>query len=804
MFRSFRLPLISPSAHFAFRSRLDLGKALTLLCLVFLACLLTTRPAHAQSEGDWTVTNQNGDTVSPDNDGSYGLSGTFSGTGTCTYPNDLDSDFQQACMPYSPEPTFSFEENALVLQGQVTNSIHDDEYQYWNGTTNEALNGTVKTNVSGTLVVIFKYAGTGTPPTYLNLLIKDTVVSGAESSSYSHNGYGPLFDSSDVSATFLASDDLGTNVSLVANPLFPYTWGPPVVGSHLVRYPVVNGEVRVSVTGQVSASLVDRVSFAPTGAAFYDENAIWNGEAGADGEIGLFATAQLPDLGTLNATYINKDLPTDSTYQAFPNHGPLYGGSVRFTSDELRLDASDPNPIAGTTYTWYGDGTAGSTPPTGPIWNMVIPPLPGVTTFECDVQVPGQLLPTIKTISAEIGIRTDDTILVGWIDPSGVTVPSGSAALASGVDLPVLAMFPPGAGSGLPGSDPNYPFVPIFTTAAIAALAANDDCIDWETTWPSHPYSQADKDYILNWMFKYAPNPDPTVTLSTLGTLDITNPYLPLPSLDNLDPYLPINTSSDFTCYAGYMDYDKYKAFLNDNHRYKLLNHFQVKYLVDPINPSKFKANSPYILQSAALVGGTVNPTGIPPDLAPVLDPLISLPGIEFYGASELLAAYANKTLFEPQAGPANGNIGEDPNQTLISQSNDGSPEIPAIRAFNTLMALDVQTPLYWQNIGSKITFTCGATGPKLIYENYPTYNWYGNGVLILPTFKQAANPAMHFFANAYPFGEYPSYGLPPQWPGGLPVIIDAPSYPTIPGGRNGIATTPCDGSSPTPAYTVP
>lgn len=160
--------------------------------------------------------------------------------------------------------------------------------------------------------------------------------------------------------------------------------------------------------------------------------------------------------------------------------------------------------------------------------------------------------------------------------------------------------------------------------------------------------------------------------------------------------------------------------------------------------------------------------------------------------------------LLDPQVGPANGVIGPVPATDHISQCNDGSPDILGVRAFNTLMGLDVPNPLFWQNIGSKITFKCGSAAPNFTYENYPTYYFYVNGIANGLN-RQAKTPQGHFYTNPYPFGTYPSYGLPPQFPWGAPVIPTlGPGFPTIPGGRNGVATTPGDASSSTPAYTQP
>lgn len=490
---------------------------------------------------------------------------------------------------------------------------------------------------------------------------------------------------------------------------------------------------------------------------------------------------KIPGYGSLNGTYINKDLPTNTTYQALPNPLVLYGGSVRSTSDELLLNAADPNPIPGTTYTWYAYGAGGyAPPPGGPIWNVVIPASSGIDTFQCLVQPPGAE-PTMKILNVEVGVRTDDTIMVGWIDANGVPISP------VGVDAPVVADLPPGLGTGKPGSDPLYPFNPVAATARLFALSQNNDFLDYLSLSPSQIYTQLDKDYILDWMFKYAPNPDPTPTLLALGSPDATDPT-------------GLSTTPDLTTHAGYMDYPKLQAYLADPHRFKLFNHFQVKYRVDAINPALFNG-PPTMLQQGAIVGATVNPTGLPPDFGPILNTLSQLPFPFNVGPIE--AAWANHTLLDPQAGPANGLIGPVPATDHISQCNDGSPEIPAIRAFNTLTGLGVANPLFWQNIGSKITFNCGVPAPTPINENYPTYYIYQNGLLV-KVVKQAKTPNGHFYANPYPFGTDPSYGLPPQGPGQIPMVPGLPCFPTIPGGRNGLATLPGDTSSSTPAYTVP
>lgn len=122
-----------------------------------------------------------------------------------------------------------------------------------------------------------------------------------------------------------------------------------------------------------------------------------------------------------------------------------------------------------------------------------------------------------------------------------------------------------------------------------------------------------------------------------------------------------------------------------------------------------------------------------------------------------------------------------------ISHVNDGSPEAPAIRAFNTLMALDEGSPKFWENIGSKITFTCGNTTPdQLTRQKYPTYWVYENGIE-KHTYLEDGHPQAEFHATPYPFGTAATFGL-----------VD------LPGGRNGDASSPADSTARTPDYVMP
>ena len=648
------------------------------------------------------------------------------------------------------------------------------------------INGSVTTNFSGTLEYFFKWVwnGSGAPttprPDHMMLLVKTSVAADAQVL------YGTSHLTSGLTATATASDSFGETAG-------PVTAASPTDG------PAHNGIVSARAGGMhpvralVNSFGVAGVSFKGGAVCFADNpisygtrtgsyTTVTNGPTEARPTAGVTASVTFSPEAPLNGLCINKDLPFNVTWTALPVPTILYGGSVPSTSDELRLNAADPNPIPGTTYTWSTFGPALYPVPASntPLWNVgPLQPRPAIQTFACLVQPPGTVLPTTKLLDVEIGIRTDDVLMVGWINGNGVPISS------VGVNPAILTDMPLGGG----------PPINPAAAARIAALVQNNDCVDYAAVAPWHLYTVVDKNYILDWMFKYAPNPDPQSVLANLATPDITDPT-------------GYNTTPDFTTYAGYMDYPKLQGYLQDSHRFKLLNHFQVKYRVNLTNPTQFNG-SPIILQRGALIGATVNPTGIPPNLGPIFDILSNsdlsqwLLGFGGLGPAFLLASWTNHTFNDPQAGPANGIIGPTPAVTRISQINDGSPEIPAIRAFNTLLGLDMPTPLFWQNIGSKITFNCGATAPVLKAENYPTYYSYWNGRLILPVFFQSRTPNGHFFTNPYPFGTVNSYGLPPRDDLDLP-LMPGLSFPTVHGGRDGIASTLADPTSSNPAYIFP
>ena len=452
--------------------------------------------------------------------------------------------------------------------------------------------------------------------------------------------------------------------------------------------------------------------------------------------------ASISDWGGLNGLYLNQDSPGTSGWSPLPSPLVLYGGSEPSTSDALWLQAGDNPLVPGTTYTWYGPGggSGNYTPPaasTNPNW--VVGPLsgvPGILNFQCLLTYPNGTL-ALKQLNVEVGVRTDNVALVGWIDKLGV--PGGATGLSTaGVSPQVVSDLPP------------TPPFNLRSSYRVGQLSFNNDHTDYDESNPATIMSAADRDYCLDWMFIYAANPDPAQVCTTLD---------PTP-----DYSLGWNAYSDFRDPGNFMNYPKFYSYVSNGQNYKLVNHFQVKYRVNPAT-GQFNG-TPTVLHQDALVGTTINPTPFPP-----------------------------ASLIPAQQGPMNGAVLLDPTNTYISLVDDGSPDVQGIRAFNTLEGLDVATPMFWENIGSEIEFMSPGWGNaggwawhRLPHQPYPTYNLYLNGGFT-QKFPEWFTPKGNFQLAPYPFGTVPS-----TWFGA----------PTVPGGRNGDAASPPDPTvvGPSSGYT--
>lgn len=232
-----------------------------------------------------------------------------------------------------------------------------------------------------------------------------------------------------------------------------------------------------------------------------------------------------------------------------------------------------------------------------------------------------------------------------------------------------------------------------FTCAAqLYALSVNNDR---DSNY--NLFRDIDRRYILYWMFAAGAND------YSLIPGDLRDTSLGFTSVLKVDTFSQIATN------------------------FKLFNRLQVKYRV---LGSSFNG-TPIILSPHSLpkVGQTKEPCNLP------------------FPATDVV--------LDGQEGPSNGSIVT--NTDIISQVNDGSPDAPAVRAFNTLYGKNSgSAPLFWENIGSKISFSPGnGTNPSIYSQPFPTYSVYQNGVL-LNTLSQPVSPIGNFQPSPFPSGLYP------------------------------------------------
>jgi hypothetical protein len=403
-----------------------------------------------------------------------------------------------------------------------------------------------------------------------------------------------------------------------------------------------------------------------------------------------------------------KDDPSASNFtitQTDSNGNPaVYGGSEASTSDVLKLAVrNSPFAMVPTSYTWTVTGSgwqnyaaATALAQSGVLDLAQIWATPGTLTFSVrETFLDGQALTVTQQV--DVGIRTDDAIVVGWIDPNGFNNPLSTTGVHPDVDN----TFPPGGPSTLD------------TLGRVRALWALELLADGNDQFYAYPngtqvavaMNAADNKYMLDWLFKYGGNLDPASALA----------------------------NGDFRNATG-LDRAKVLAFWSDPTNYKLWNELQIRYLVG----SNGFAEPPHVIHQGARVGTTVNPLAVGGDwLTWVSWPL------------------GNRFLFPGQNGPA---LSFTPNVDAIHVSSivDGSPDPMGIAPYQTVA--NALVGKWWENIGDKIEFLNQGVGgdytkPKVTFQNYPTYNVYLNGSLSNLSVAQPLDPLQHFYINPYPWG---------------------------------------------------
>ena len=379
---------------------------------------------------------------------------------------------------------------------------------------------------------------------------------------------------------------------------------------------------------------------------------------------------------------IDQDDPENAQFQQVNEDPPVvYGGSQDSTSDDLKLTAmveAEQGMVQKYTWTVEGEGSASYAPPSpspqASQWEVgEVNPTPGKLTFRVKVEFEGGEMEGVKEV--EVGIRTDDVAVIGWIDPNGVTLNS------DGIDLSVSQIFPsegydPGVG------DPSR-LATLLYLGKLAHLFQFSDLIPRPDD--SCCLNSAEREWILNWMFKYAAN-----------------------SCER-DECPPMSFESN-------SDLDQFTV--NRKRSYKLLNRLQIKFRVDD---GKF-LEAPTVLQKEAEIGVTSDP---------VMH--FDSPG---------------------RAGPNNRVMRV--LTALIDNINDGTPEADAVLVFNRLAVDILDTPVIWNNIGSRIEMgVLHGTGREIFLQVYPTFSIFDNlnRKAVRP---QAPRPIDNFNSTPYPPGPAP------------------------------------------------
>ena len=368
--------------------------------------------------------------------------------------------------------------------------------------------------------------------------------------------------------------------------------------------------------------------------------------------------------------------------------------------------------LGGATFTWTAERTIPATPAvtkTGPSgannqWKPVYPLdwKPGTYDIKCTVEKDGATA-EVK-LEQRIGVRTGDVVVVGWIDPDQVNLPT------AGVQAPILEVLPPG---GITAGHGNHAKIKagllIKHIAEVGVAAAFQIDFPFANGVDFAAFSATDKEYTLRWMFKYGGNiPDPPADFTKSSTVTSTG------------------TVFDATKLATFI------AAANKT-KHKLMNHYQVKYLVT--DSLTFEGLT--VRDKNVSVGNTKDPARI-----------YEVSGVNGLGVwfEEFMGNYPAGGIFPGQPSAQNWKVITNTTETKLI--NEGQPDKKAMDAFKNLFGPTVNFQIW-----SSITFfsdlshysetTSPSTGlsltrdpkPTEFYQSrintqvYPTYWIYIDGI---------------------------------------------------------------------------
>jgi hypothetical protein len=420
-----------------------------------------------------------------------------------------------------------------------------------------------------------------------------------------------------------------------------------------------------------------------------------------------------------------KTWPTTGEPQSLPAGQAIYSGK---NTGDLVSWSLPSGALSGSTFTWTAERKTPESPAvtiTGVTgvdkteWKLTSPLdwKPGTYKIKCSITKDGTTIPL--EFEQRVGVRTDDVVVVGWIDPQPIVLNT------AGVQSGLLSILPTGGLSS--GSGDNEKIKAALLVKHISEIGVGSSFqIDLGPIMNGTDFTAftaADKTYALRWMFKFGSNSAP-----------------PADFANDSPPAIPGVTSI--------MDQSELATFVTKESlsNFKLINHYQVKYLTD----ADGKFDPPTVTyppnKKQVWIGSTKDPSHLH-TISGAIDWAI-LVGAGFEG-------YPSDGIFPGDPGPNNWVRTDTASETKLC--NEGRPDAKAMAAFTNLAG----TPAVF-HIWSSISFfpdvsyysetispSTGASltrapKPTQFYQGrantqiYPTYWIYVNGELKA---RQLQNP---------------------------------------------------------------
>jgi hypothetical protein len=436
--------------------------------------------------------------------------------------------------------------------------------------------------------------------------------------------------------------------------------------------------------------------------------------------------------------YVDRDDPTKTWTtvdqpKSLPANQAIYAGK---DTGDLVSWSLPSGTFSGSTFTWTAERKTPISPAvtiTGVAgvdkteWKLGNPIdwKPGTYKIKCSVTKDGNTIPL--EFEQRVGVRTDDLVVVGWIDPQPIVLNT------AGVQTGLFSILPTGGLSAASGDNAKIKAALLVKHISEVGVGSSFQ-IDLGPIMDGTDFTAftaADKTYALRWMFKYGSNSAPEPDFSEAAPPGLVSAGIQTVfKQSELDDFVAKESLANF----------------------KLINHYQVKYLTaadGKFDPSTvtYPPNKKQVW-----IGSTKDPSHLN-TISGLIDWAI-LVGAGFEG-------YPRATgIFPGDPGPNNWARTDTATETKLC--NEGSPDAKAMAAFTNLAG----TPAVF-HIWSSISFfpdisyysetISPSTGvsltrapkPTQFYQGrtntqiYPTYWIYINGVKSPLVQSQHPDPAV-------------------------------------------------------------